>query len=93
MLVFIGLIGLAQGTYAAVDVAIVVDVLPDKKDAAKDLGIANIAGTLPQSLLPAVAPLLLAIGGGNSNYEAFFIAGAIASALGSLTIAFVRGVR
>ncbi|MEK6310457.1 MAG: MFS transporter, partial [Curtobacterium sp.] len=45
MMIFIGIIGFAQGLYASVDVAIIVDVLPDKKDAAKDLGLATIAGT------------------------------------------------
>lgn len=93
VLVFIGIIGFAQGLYASVDVAIIVDVLPDKKNAAKDLGIANIAGTLPQSVLPAVAPFFLAIGGGHSNYTAFFLAGAVAAVIGALTILPVRRVR
>jgi hypothetical protein len=36
--------GLGFGVYAAVDLALVVDVLPSKRDAAKDLGVFNIAG-------------------------------------------------
>ena len=39
--------GLGFGVYTAVDLALVVDVLPDKDNAAKDLGVLNIAGALP----------------------------------------------
>ncbi|NUP74390.1 MAG: MFS transporter [Sinomonas sp.] len=92
-LVFVGLIGAAQGTYAAVDLALIVDILPRKEDAAKDLGIQNIAGTLPQTLLPAVAPVFLAVGGGSSNYQAFFLAGTCSAVLGALFVAFIRGAR
>jgi hypothetical protein len=52
----------------------------------------NIAGTLPQSLLPAVAPALLAVGGG-SDYAVLFGTGAVAAAVGALTILPVRRVR
>jgi hypothetical protein len=36
--------GLGFGIYVAVDLALVVDVLPDKNNAAKDLGVFNMAG-------------------------------------------------
>ncbi|HWC43238.1 MAG TPA: MFS transporter [Actinomycetota bacterium] len=36
--------GLGFGVYTAVDLALVVDVLPDTDNAAKDLGVLNIAG-------------------------------------------------
>ena len=52
--------GLGFGMYMAVDLALVVDVLPDPLTAAKDLGVLNIAGALPFALAPAVAPGLLA---------------------------------
>ena len=39
--------GLGFGVYVAVDLALVVDVLPDEDNAAKDLGVLNIAGALP----------------------------------------------
>ena len=57
--------GLGFGVYMAVDLALVADVLPDKDNAAKDLGVFNIAGALPFSVAPAVAPAILAIGDGN----------------------------
>lgn len=92
LLCFIALIGLGQGVYGSVDLALVADVLPRKDDAARDLGLMNCAGTLPQSLLPTVAPLLLAIGGGG-NYTALFVTGALAAGIGAVSIMFVRGVR
>ena len=56
--------GLGFGMYMAVDLALVADVLPDQADAAKDLGVFNIAGALPFSLAPAIAPAILVVGGG-----------------------------
>src|SRR5690349_15708463 len=57
--------GLGFGVYVAVDLALVADVLPNKDDAAKDLGVFNIAGALPYSIAPALAPAILTIGGGS----------------------------
>ena len=56
--------GLGFGVYVAVDLALVVDVLPDTDNAAKDLGVFNIAGALPFSVAPGLAPAILAIGNG-----------------------------
>jgi MFS family permease len=57
--------GLGFGMYVAVDLALVVDVLPDPRNTAKDLGVFNIAGALPFTVAPAVAPAVLAVGGGS----------------------------
>jgi MFS family permease len=52
--------GIGHGLYFAVDLALVTEVLPDReRDAAKDLGILNITNALPQSVAPALAPLIL----------------------------------
>jgi MFS family permease len=56
--------GVGFGIYMAVDLALVADVLPNK-DNAKDLGVLNIAGALPFTIAPAIAPAILAIGGGS----------------------------
>jgi len=69
--------GLGFGLYTAVDLALVTDVLPDPDSAAKDLGVMNIAGALPSSVAPAVAPAILAVGGG--SYSVLYgVAGACA---------------
>ncbi len=51
------------GIFLAVDVALIARILPKEKDAAKDFGIMNVANTIPQSIIPFIAPTLLAIGG------------------------------
>lgn len=92
-LLALAVIGLGQGTYFAVDLALVTDVLPNRtRDAAKDLGVMNIANTLPQSLAPAVAPLFLALGAGH-NYTALFVGGACYALVSGLSILAVRGAR
>jgi hypothetical protein len=48
------------GGYLAVDLALFTDVLPDPGTAAKDLGVFNIAGAVPFSIAPALAPTILA---------------------------------
>ena len=55
-LVGMAISGLGFGVYMAVDLALVADVLPDADDTAKDLGVLNIAGALPSSIAPAIAP-------------------------------------
>ena len=85
--------GIGIGAYFAVDLALITDVLPDREHkAAKDLGIFNIANSLPQSVAPAIAPLFLLIGGGG-NYTALFIAGGVFAVIGALLIAPIRAVK
>ena len=57
------LAGLGFGVYVAVDLALVADVLPDGSSTAKDLGVFNMAGALPFSVAPALAPFVLSLGG------------------------------
>jgi len=83
--------GLGFGMYMAVDLALVVDVLPDTGSAAKDLGVLNIAGALPFALAPALAPAVLAISG-NSYSVLYLVAGAFAL-LGALAVVPIRRVR
>ena len=60
-LVGMAIAGLGFGLYMAVDLALVADVLPDQDNVAKDLGVLNIAGALPSSIAPAIAPAILAV--------------------------------
>ena len=85
--------GIGIGAFFAVDLALVTDVLPDQEHAAaKDLGIFNIANTLPQSVAPAIAPLFLAVGGGG-NYTLLFIAAAVIALVGACFIVPIKAVR
>jgi MFS family permease len=83
--------GLGFGLYVAVDLALVVDVLPDKDNTAKDLGVFNIAGALPFSLAPAITPAILAIGGG--SYGVLYAVAGACAIVGAFAILRVKGVR
>jgi MFS family permease len=82
--------GLGFGLYMAVDLALVADVLPDS-DTAKDLGVLNIAGALPFSLAPAIAPAILSISDG--SYGVLYAVAGVSALLGAVAILPVRGVR
>jgi MFS family permease len=83
--------GLGFGIYVAVDLALVVDVLPDKDSAAKDLGVFNIAGALPFSIAPGIAPAILAIGGG--SYGVLYGVAGVCAIIGAFAILPVKRVR
>jgi MFS family permease len=90
-LVGMAISGLGFGMYVAVDLALVVDVLPDKDNAAKDLGVFNMAGALPFSIAPAIAPAILAIG--NGSYGVLYAVAGVAAIIGAVAILPVKGVR
>ncbi len=83
--------GLGFGVYTAVDLALVVDVLPDRHHAAKDLGVFNIAGALPFAIAPAIAPAILAIGHG--SYGVLYMVAGGCAIVGAAAILPVRRVR
>ena len=90
-LVGVAVSGVGFGVYVAVDLALVTEVLPSAADTAKDMGVFNIANSLPYSVAPAVAPAILAVSGG--RYPALFaFAGACALA-SALVVSRVRSVR
>jgi MFS family permease len=90
-LIGMALSGLGFGTYMAVDLALVADVLPDADNIAKDLGIFNIAGALPFFVAPALAPAVLALGGG--SYSVLYAFAGACALLGAAAIVPVKGVR
>ena len=90
-LVGMAISGLGFGVYLAVDLALVVDVLPSKRNAAKDLGVFNIAGALPFSIAPAIAPAILAAGGG--SYGVLYTVAGLCAIISAVAILPVRRVR
>ncbi len=90
-LVGMAISGLGFGIYMAVDLALVADVLPDPNNAAKDLGVFNIAGALPSSIAPAIAPAVLAIG--NGSYSVLYAVAGGCAILGAMAILPVKRVR
>jgi MFS family permease len=85
-----GIVGVGFGAYLAVDLALVTEVLPHSENAAKDLGVFNIASALPQVVAPAIAPMILAAGGG---YPVLYVVAGSCGVVSALMVLKVRGVR
>ncbi|MFC9341396.1 MFS transporter [Streptomyces sp. NPDC057020] len=90
MLAFSAVNGLGFGCYMAVDTALVTMVLPKVEDAARDMGVLNIANAGPQIVAPFVASLIVSLSGG---YTALFLVAAVLSVLGALAVRPIRSVR
>lgn len=90
MLAFSVVNGLGFGCYMAVDTALVTMVLPRAEDAARDMGVLNVANAGPQIVAPFVASLIVSLSGG---YTALFLVAAVLSVLGALAVRPIRGVR
>jgi MFS family permease len=71
MIAYAIVVGLGYGVYMAVDMALMVDVLPSSGDAGKDLGVLNVATNIPQAITPVLAAGLLGIFDG--NYAVLFV--------------------
>ncbi|HKT40206.1 MAG TPA: MFS transporter [Ktedonobacterales bacterium] len=83
--------GLGFGAYVSVDWALVADVLPSEKTFARDMGIWNIALTLPQVLAVIFGGWLLTFG--HFGYTLLFVCLVIFCVLGTVTVRFIRGVK
>ncbi|QHC58753.1 MFS transporter [Rathayibacter sp. VKM Ac-2760] len=81
--------GVLLGTYIAFGIA----TMRETTDAARNLGVINIAITLPFSVIPFIAPLVLGIGGGSSNYVALVLVGGLFALLGTLPLLRIRSTR
>ncbi|UAJ79325.1 MFS transporter [Leifsonia sp. ZF2019] len=94
---FPGMIGLAAcfglgfGLYQSADGVLMSLVLPNpNQSAAKDIGVLNLANTIPQAIAPAIGGALVVATGG---YTSLFMAGIVISLVAALVIIPVRGVR
>ncbi|UYN83508.1 MAG: MFS transporter [Microcella sp.] len=89
MIVFALLAGFGFGAFQAVDTALVSQVLPDSHAHAKDLGVVNIAATLPQTVAPALAGVVVLTFG----FAGLFPAAITLSVLGAFAVLPIRSVR
>lgn len=86
--------GIAYGVFLSVDFALVTQVLPSSGDAARDLGVINIAAALPQVVAPVLAaPLVAAFATAGGGYTALYALSAAVSVLGGVLVSRIRGVR
>jgi len=84
------LMGAGFGVYLAVDVALITEVLPSAHDSARDLGVINVALTLPQTFAPALCALFVTSLGG---YTPLFLAAAVITLVSAALVQGIRGVR
>ncbi len=83
------ILGIGYGWYLAVDQALITQVLPTAGDRAKDLGVINIANSMPQVLAPVLAaPLVTVLGG----YTSLYLATAVITVLGAIAIIPIKSV-
>lgn len=87
-------LGIAYGIYVGVDLALVVDVLPNPDDAGKDLGVFNMANALPQSAAPGLGAALLAFNSAdNQNYDLLLYTAGAAALIGALVVLPIKKVK
>lgn len=89
MIAFSVVNGLAFGCFMAVDTALVTLVLPRAEDAARDMGVLNIANAGPQIIGPFIASAVVSLAG----YTTLFLVGGVLSILGALAVRPIRSVR
>ena len=81
--------GLGFGAFQSVDQALMTEVLPSADSFAKDLGVVNIAATLPQTLAPGVGgAIVLAF-----TYAGLFPVGIVLSVLGAFAVFMIKSVK
>lgn len=89
MILFAGFSGLGYAVYGAVDQALNIDVLPNKNESGKDLGILNMATTLGQTVGPIVTSILVGFGG----YNLVFPTAVVFSALAMIFIQMIKSTK
>lgn len=89
------LVGLGLGAYLAVDLALATRLIPDVRFTGRYMGIVNLASSLPGSLMPFLAPALLAVGAAQAgpNFLLLFLVAGCLSVVGAFTMLFMRTTR
>jgi MFS family permease len=84
------ILGVGFGAFTSVDFALMTQVLPSDLDRGKDLGVINIANSLPQALAPAIAAPIVAHAGG---YSTLYVASSLISLAGAALVYRIKSVR
>lgn len=89
MYLYAAIAGLGYGVYSSVDQALLVDVLPNKDKAGKDLGILNLATTLGQMCGPIIMSSIVL----SAGYALAFPVAIALALIGCVFILLIRSVR
>ncbi|MGW6198029.1 MFS transporter [Kribbella sp. NPDC055110] len=83
------ILGAGFGVYLSVDFALLTEVLPNARNRGKDLGVINIANSLPQVLAPAIAaPIVKHLGG----YPVLYLLASAVTLLAGVLVTRIRSV-
>lgn len=82
-------LGIGFGSYLAVDFALITQVLPSGLDRGRDLGVINIANSLPQVIAPLIAAPFVTMWGG---YVSLYVAAAVIGLLGAVFVVKIKSV-
>jgi MFS family permease len=89
--------GLGYGAYISVDWALVADVLPSKRNYARDMGVWNISQSLPQVIAPVIGGPLLDFftksGHPVLGFQILFGMAIVYCLIGTVTVRYIRGVQ
>jgi len=81
-----------QAMYLTVDLALCAAVLPNAKDVGKDMGVFQLALSIPSIIVPLIAPAVLGVGGGHNYLLLWGICAALCG-VGAAVVYKVKGVR
>ncbi|GCE51026.1 putative MFS family arabinose efflux permease [Thermosporothrix hazakensis] len=84
-------LGIGYGAFFAVDTALATQVLPNKEDRGKDIGIIALALALPQIFSPMIGSGVLALT--QRSYSALFVVGAIFALFSAVLVWRIKSVR
>ncbi|GAA3396518.1 MFS transporter [Cryptosporangium minutisporangium] len=88
------LLGIGFGCYAAVDQALITQVLPSAQDRGKDLGVINIANNLPYVFAGVMGGAVLTFFGRDDwGYPVLYALSLITALLAALTVQPIKSVR
>jgi MFS family permease len=88
------ILGAGWGSYAAVDQALITQVLPNPEDRGKDLGIINIANNLPYVLAGGLGGVIIdGFGRDRLGYPVLFGLSLVTALLAALTVRPIKSVR
>lgn len=91
-------LGVGYGAFLSVDQALATQVLPEAASRGKDLGVMNIATTVPQAVAPLIGAGIVAVIAGMtgaiaSGFVGLFVISGLITILGALAVLPVKSVR
>lgn len=84
------ILGVGFGAFTSVDFALMTQVLPTALDRGRDLGVINVANSMPQVLAPAIAAPIVAHAGG---YPTLYVASSLFALAGAALVYRIKSVR